>query len=90
MVYLGRDVRSCMDYIMETYHHLFRKLSVPDPRHNLDNYFILGCLHSTILRKHAKYLERHTYLLLWTLTTPTREYRLFAELHQEILNTKAQ
>ena len=39
-----REVRSRVDYIMETDRYIFRNISVRDPMHNLYNYLILGCL----------------------------------------------
>ena len=90
MVRAGRRLRSQTDYILDMYRHLFRDMSARDPRHNLDHYLVLGCICSASLSKHTKYLGRSTRLLLWTLTNPMRENRLFAELRRAISKTKAQ
>ena len=48
---MGRKVWYRTDYILETDHCVFRKMSVLDPWHNLDHYLILGCLRSATMRK---------------------------------------
>ena len=89
MVWLGREVRSRTDYILGTYRHLFRDMSVWYPRHNSDNYIMLGCLHRATLRERIKYVERRTRIPLWPLPIPTREDRLLTSLQQEILKPKS-
>ena len=44
------------NYILRMDHRLFWNVSVQDPRHNSEPYMVLGCLRSTPLRDHAKYL----------------------------------
>ena len=46
MIQKGREVRSQTDYILGTDRRLFRNVAVQDPRHNSDNYMVLGCLPS--------------------------------------------
>ena len=90
MVWLGRIMRSCTYFILVTDHCLFRNVAIWYPRHNLDQYLVLGCLHSTPLREHTEYLGRHTRLPLHTPTTPTREDRLFAAVWRSTPKSKAQ
>ena len=52
MVVIVMEVRFRTDYILDTDRCLFRNMSILDPRNNLDNYLILGCLRSTTLREH--------------------------------------
>ena len=52
MVDIVREVRSWKEYIIDMDHCLFRKMSVLDPRNNLDHYLILGYLRSTTMREH--------------------------------------
>ena len=54
MVWLGREVWSRMDYILGKDRCLFKNVAVQDPRHKLDHYLVLGCLHRTPLREHIK------------------------------------
>ena len=84
------EVWSRTDYILYTYRCLFRNMSVRDPRHNLDNYLILGCLRSATLREHENYFWRSTRLPLRTPTTSTKEGGLFVSLCRIIPKTKAQ
>ena len=88
MAYLGREVRSWMDYILGMDLYLFRNMSIQDHRHNSDHYLILGRLHSATLREHTKYLGQITRLPIRPLTTPTREDKIFTDLQQEIPNPK--
>ena len=57
MIREGREVRSRTDYILGTDCLLFGNVSVQDPRHNLDHYMVLGCLHRASLKEHARYLR---------------------------------
>ena len=50
---------------------------------------VLGCLCSSPLREHTKYLGRRMRLPLWPPTTPTRDYGLFAALRRAIPKPKA-
>ena len=56
MIQEDREVRSQMDYILGKDCRLFGNVSVQDPRHNSDHDMVLGCLHSALLREHARYL----------------------------------
>ena len=88
MVNIVREVRSRMDYILETDRSLFRKMSVQDPRHNSDHYLILECLRSTTLREHERCLWKRTRLHLSPSTTPTREDGFFVSLFRMIPKPK--
>ena len=85
-----RGVRSWADYILETERHLFRNMSVQDPKHNSDHYLILGCLRSAILREHENCLWRSTRHPLCNPTTPTKWGGIFVSLRWTIPNTKSQ
>ena len=50
---------------------------------------VLVYLRITPLREHTEYLGRHTRLALQTLTTPTRQERLFVDLRRAIQKPKA-
>ena len=52
----GREVRSWMDYIRGADSRLIRKVSVREPRKNLDYFMVLGCL----LRMGVNQLHRAT------------------------------
>ena len=56
MIREGREVRPRTDYILGTDCSLFGNVSVRDPMHNSDHYMVLGCLNSSPLREHARYL----------------------------------
>ena len=64
MVCLGREVPYRTYYILGTDHYLFRNMAIQDPRHNLDHYMVLVCLHSALLREHTEYLGRRMRLPL--------------------------
>ena len=68
MVRLGMEVQSWTYYILGTAFRLFRDLDLQYPRHNLNHYLVLGCLRSSPLREHTKYLGRSMRLPLWPLT----------------------
>ena len=88
MAYLGREVRSLMEYILGMDLYLFRNMSIQDHRHNSDHYLIPGRLRSATLREHTKYLGQITRLPIRPLTTPTRKEKIFTDLQQEIPNPK--
>ena len=46
MIRKGREVRSRTDYILGTDRRLLRNVAVRDPRHNSDQYMVLGCIPS--------------------------------------------
>ena len=89
MVREGREVMARTDYILGTDRRLFWNVSVRDPRHNLDQYLVRGCLLSAPLREHSDYLGRRKRPLLRPPTTPTREDGLFASLRRAVLKPKA-
>ena len=64
MVRLGRGVQSCTDYILSMYRHLFRNVSIWDPRHYSYHYLMLGCIRSATLMEHTKYLGGFTWIPL--------------------------
>ena len=84
MIRTGRKVRSQTGYILGTDQRLFWNVSVRDPRHNSDHYMFLGCLRSAPLREHSRYLGGRKRLPLLPLTTPTREYGIFAALGRAV------
>ena len=90
MVWVGREVQYQKDNILGTYFCLFRNVAVRDPRHNLDHYLVIGCLCSSPMREHTKYLGRPKRIRLWTLTTPTMEDGIFESLQRSILKPKPQ
>ena len=65
-------------------------MAVQDPRHNSEQYMVLGCLRSAPLKEHTKYLGRITRLPLRPPTTSMREDGLFTYLWRAISKTKAQ
>ena len=89
MVMLRRELRSQTDYTPETDFRLFRNVSVQDPRHNLDHYMVLGCLHSAHLREHTDYLGWSMWIPIRPPATPMREDGLFATLLKAIPKPKA-
>ena len=90
MIREGRGVRSWTDYIMGMDHRLFGNVSIRDPRHNSYHYMVLGCLHSTSLREHARYLGGRKRPPLQPPTSPTRKDRIFASLGRAVLKLHAQ
>ena len=55
-----------------------------NPKHNSDHYMIMGCLHSSLLREHARYPVWRKRLTLRPLTAPTREDKIFAALRRAV------
>ena len=49
MLRKGREVRSRTDYILGMDRRVFRNVAFRDPRHNLNQYMVLGCLPSAPL-----------------------------------------
>ena len=82
MVRLGREARSRTDYIMGIDCCIFRNVDIRDPQHNSDNYMVIGCFYSALLREHTNYLGWRTQLPLRPLNTLMREYRLLATLYR--------
>ena len=89
MIQEEREVRSRTDYILGKDHCLFGNVSVWDPRHNSDHYMVLGCLHSTSLREHTRYLGVRNHLPLFPPTAPMREDRIFTALRRDVLKPRA-
>ena len=56
ILWKGREVRSRTDYILGTDSRLFGNVSVWDPWYNSDHYMVLGCLPSTSLPEHKRYI----------------------------------
>ena len=88
-VRMGKGAWSRTYYTLRKDCHLFRNVSVQEPRHNSDHYFILGFLGSTTLREHVNYLGWCTQILLCPLTTLTIEDGLFGALHWALSKPKA-
>ena len=84
MIREGREVRSWTDYILGTDHHLFGNVSVQEPRHNSYHYMVLVCLHSALLKEHARYLGGRKWLPLRLPTAPTREDGISTALHRAV------
>ena len=71
-----RDVRTCIvlccrqgvqswtNCILRTEHRPFQKISVQEPRHNMDSYLILGFLLGATLKGNQLYLGNHVCILL--------------------------
>ena len=89
MVPLAREVQYRMYYTLGKDCRIFRNVAIRDPRHNLDHYMVLECLHSYPLREHTEYLGRHMQPPLRPPTTPAREEGLFAALRRSIQKPKA-
>ena len=89
MVRAGREMRPQTYYILGTDPHLFWDVSVRDPRHNLDQYLVLGYPHRTPLREHSEYHGGRKRPPLRTPNTPTREDGLFAALQRTAPKPKA-
>ena len=89
MIWEGREVRSRTDYILGKDCRLFGNVSVRDPRHNLDHYMVMICLHSASLRDHARYLGGRKRLPLCPPTKPTMEDIIFAALRRALLKPQA-
>ena len=89
MIREGREVWSRRDYILGTDICLFGNVSVRDPRHNSDHYMVMGCLHGTYLKEHARYLGGRKRLPLRPPTKPTREDRISAALQRDVPKPRA-
>ena len=89
MLQKGREVRSRTDYIMGTDRRLFGNVSVRDPRHKSDHYMVLGCLSSSYLTEHKRYLGGRKKLPLRPPVEPTREDDAFAALRRAVPKAKA-
>ena len=89
MVPLAREVQYRMYYTLGKDCRIFRNVAIRDPRHNLDHYMVLECLHSYPLREHTEYLGRRMQPPLRPPTTPAREEGLFAALRRSIPKPKA-
>ena len=90
MIRAGREVRYRMDYLLGTDCRLFWNVSVRYPRHNSDHYMVLGCLRSSPLREHSKYLGGRKRPPLQPLTTPTWEDGIFKALRRYVSKPQAQ
>ena len=80
----GKVVRSRRDYILGTDRNLFRNVSVRDPRHNTDQFMVVGCLRSSPEREHACYIMGRRKMLLRPPTKPTREDGIFGALRRAV------
>ena len=90
MIREGREVRSWTEYILGTDHCLLGNVSVRDPRHNSDHYMVLGCLHSTFLKEHTRYLGGRKKPPLRPPNELTREDIIFTALWGGIMKPRAQ
>ena len=89
MVHMRREVRSWMDYIIDTDCHLFGNISIQDPWKKLDHYLILGFPKGATLTEHSHYLGKRTRTPLHSLDTPAREDQIFVELRKAVPKQKA-
>ena len=89
MLQNGREVRSWTDYILGTDRRIFGNISVRDPRHNSDNYMVMGCLPSASLTEHKRYLGGRKNWPLRPPAKPTREDKSFAALRRAVPKAKA-
>ena len=89
MIWAGREVRSRTDYTLGTDRRFFWNVSVRDLRHNSDHLLVLGCLHSSPLMEHSRYLRGHKKPPLQPPTAPTREDGIFVALRRAFLNPRA-
>ena len=80
MVREERAIRSQTDYLLGTDRSLFRNVAVQDPRHNSDNYMLVGHLRSGTAREHARYIRGRRKMPLQLPKEPTREDELFGYL----------
>ena len=90
MLRKGMEMRSRTDYILGTDRHLFRNVSVRYPRHNLDHYMVLGCLPSSSLTEHNRYLGERKRWPLRPPMKPTREDEAFAALRRAVPKAQPQ
>ena len=77
-------MRSRTDNIQGTDSRLFRNVAVRDPRHNSDHYMVLGCLPSSPLTEHKRYLGGRKRWPVRPLREPTLTDQLFAALRRAI------
>ena len=84
MLWNGREVRSRTDYILGIDCCLFSNVVVRDPRKNLDHYMVLGCLSSTPLADHKRYLGGRKQWPVRPPVKPTRADQLFAALRRAV------
>ena len=89
MIREGREVQSQTNYILGTDRCLFLNVSVWDPRHNSDNYMVLGCLNNASLSEHNRYLGGRKRLPLRPPTKQTREDRIFESLQRAVPKPQA-
>ena len=80
----GREVRSRTDYILGTDSRVIRNVAVRDPRHNSDNYMVLGCLPSAPPTEHKRYLGGRKRWPVRPPREPTQTDRLFAALRRAV------
>ena len=73
-----------MDYLLGTDRILFRNVSVRDPRHNTDQFMVVGCLRSAPAREHARYIKGRRKMPLRPPKEPTREDGIFEALRRSV------
>ena len=84
----GQVVRSRTDYILGTDSRIFRNAAIRDPRHNSDQYMVLGCLPSAPLLETKRYLGGSKRWPVRPPTEPSRQDTLFAALRRAVLKPK--
>ena len=83
-------MRSRTDYILGTDRRLFSNVTVQDPRHNSDNYMVLGCLPSAPLSETKRYLGGRKRWLVRPPAKPSRTDELFGDLRRAVPSPKPQ
>ena len=89
MVREGKVVRSRTDYLLGTDRSLFKNLSIRDPRHNTDQFMVVGCLRSAPKWEHTRYIMGRRKMPLRPPTEPTREDGIFAALRRAVQKPNA-
>ena len=77
MVRKGKAIRTRTDYLLGTDRSLFRNVAVQYPRHNSDQYMVVGQLRGGTSREHVRYIKGRRRLPLLPPKEPTREDKLF-------------
>ena len=87
MIRSGQEVMSQTDYIHGTDCVIFQNVEFWDPRHNTNQYTVLGCLHIVTLRVHQYYLASRTRISLYPPKYLYHEDTNFTSLRQALLRT---
>ena len=80
----GQVVRSRTEYILGTDRRLFKNVSVRDPRHNTDQYMVLGCLSGAPLKATRRYQGGRKRWPVWPPAKPSQTDTLFVALRRAV------